>query len=234
MGLRDPGSYVNVNYPTGLVPGDTTGRYFWGSGNSQAAAITSGAAALLLQQRLNLTPDQVKKLLVGTTDAMTSGNVLGRGSGQLNVKKAIEAPTPRSRRPGRRRRAPAPWRRPVAPRTSRTRSAAPSWPARRTSWAAPGPARPGRRRPPPAPRGPARPGRAPRLGGNTTTGRSWVAVGWSGTNWAGRTWSQHTWSGRTWSSAVWDGRTWSGRTWSGSTWSGRTWSGSYWSASLWR
>ncbi|MET7425354.1 S8 family serine peptidase [Dactylosporangium sp. NPDC005555] len=235
VGLRDPGAYVDVNYPTGLVPGDTTGRYFRGSGSSQAAAITSGAAALLLQQRPGLTPDQVKKLLVSTADTMSAGDVLGRGSGQLNIKKAIEAPTPTNATQtwasttgtgtleasrgsahvadpvtgaeltGEKDIMGRPW---TAANWARSATAGTAWTGgtwNGATWT------------------------GTSLGGNTTTGRSWVAVGWSGNSWAGR-----TWSGRTWSGAVWDGRTWSGRTWSGSTWSGRTWSGSYWSDAVWQ
>ncbi|MFF5233891.1 S8 family serine peptidase [Dactylosporangium sp. NPDC000521] len=234
VGLRDPGSYVDVNYPTGLVPGDTTGRYFRGSGSSQAAAITSGAVALLLQQRPNLTPDQVKKLLVSTTDAMNAGDVLGRGSGQLNIKKAIEAPTPTytqtwaaSTGTGtlEASRGSAHVADPVTGTelTGETDIMGRAWTP--STWAKASTA------------GTAWTGgtwngatwTGTSLSGTATTGRSWVAVGWTGTSWSGR-----TWSGRTWSSAVWDGRTWSGRTWSGSTWSGRTWSGSYWSGSIWQ
>ena len=43
-------------------------RFFRGSGTSQSTAVVSGAAALLLQQRPELTPDQVKKLLTGSAD----------------------------------------------------------------------------------------------------------------------------------------------------------------------
>ncbi len=234
VGLRTPGSYVDVNYPTGLVPGDATGRYFRGSGSSQAAAITSGAAALLLQQRPNLTPDQVKKLLVSTTDAMTAGDVLGRGSGQLNVKKAIEAPTPTTTQTWaastgtgslESSRGSAHVADPVtgSELTGEKDIMGRAWTG--TTWAKAATA------------GTAWTGgtwngatwTGTTMSGTSSTGRSWVGVTWSGNSWAGR-----TWSGRTWSSAVWDGRTWSGRTWSGSTWSGRTWSGSYWSASIWQ
>ena len=47
MSLRDPGSVVDTEYPGAVV--DT--RFFKGSGTSQAAAVVSGAVALLLQQR---------------------------------------------------------------------------------------------------------------------------------------------------------------------------------------
>jgi serine protease AprX len=62
--LRDPGSYIDANYPGGLLLADPTQRFFRGSGSSQAAAVTSGAAALLLQYRPRLKPDQVKRLLM--------------------------------------------------------------------------------------------------------------------------------------------------------------------------
>src|SRR5262249_12018717 len=94
VGLRDPGSYVDVNYPTGLVPGDTTGRYFRGSGTSQAAAVVSGAVALLLQKRPTLTPDQVKKLLMDKAVPMPKAAIYAKGDGHLNVKAAIGAAVP--------------------------------------------------------------------------------------------------------------------------------------------
>jgi serine protease AprX len=235
-GLRDPGSYVDVNYPTGLVPGDTTGRYFRGSGSSQAAAITSGAVALLMQQRPSLTPDQVKKLLTSTADAMPSAETLGRGAGELNIKKAIEAATPTSAA------ATQSW---AASTGTGTLEA-----SRGTAHVADptsgvmltgekdimGKAWTGATWAKAATAGTAWTGgiwngslwTGTTLNSNSS-GRNWATVSWTGTNWDGR-----TWSGRTWSGATWDGRTWSGRTWSGNTWSGRTWSGSYWSGSSWQ
>jgi serine protease AprX len=237
VGLRDPGSYVDVNYPTGLVPGDKTGRYFRGSGSSQAAAITSGAVALLLQQRPSLTPDQVKKLLTSTADAMPLAEPLGRGAGELNIKRAIEAPTP------------------TAAASTQTWAASTGTGSLESSRGTAHVADPtsgveltgekdimgkawnGTTWGKAATAGTAWSG-GTWNGSNWTgtamntsllTGRSWAGVNWSGTNWDGR-----TWSGRTWSGATWDGRTWSGRTWSGNTWSGRTWSGSYWSSSIWQ
>ena len=53
QGLRVPNSYIDANHPEGLL-GD---RYFRGSGTSQAAAIMSGAAALVLQKYPSATPE---------------------------------------------------------------------------------------------------------------------------------------------------------------------------------
>jgi len=52
VSLRDPGSFVDDTYGSTATVGN---RFFLGSGTSQAAAVVSGAAALLLSQRPNLT-----------------------------------------------------------------------------------------------------------------------------------------------------------------------------------
>ena len=63
--LRAPLSRVDLEHPEGFVS-DTL---FRGSGSSQAAAVVSGAAALLLDARPSLTPDQVKALLIASAAA---------------------------------------------------------------------------------------------------------------------------------------------------------------------
>jgi len=90
VSLRNPGSNIDEVYPTARV-GDTL---FRGSGSSQAAAVTSAAAALLLQNRPSLTPDQVKRILIdsGTPLALGTANTLGLR--QLNVGAALTRATP--------------------------------------------------------------------------------------------------------------------------------------------
>ena len=89
VSLRDPGSTIDDNNPQGKVSGDTSGRLFRGSGSSQAAAVVSGAAALLLQAYPNLTPDQVKAALVHSAKPIT-GTRVQVGAGLLNVAGALD------------------------------------------------------------------------------------------------------------------------------------------------
>ena len=55
VSLRVPGSYVDAAHPEGRLAGDDTGRFFRGSGTSQAAAVVSGEAALLFSAQPKLT-----------------------------------------------------------------------------------------------------------------------------------------------------------------------------------
>ena len=90
VSLRDPGSFIDVNHPEGRVAGDTSGRLFRGSGTSQAAAVVSGAAALLLQANPDLTPDQVKAALMNTATPVLASPIYA-GAGQLDIAAAVAA-----------------------------------------------------------------------------------------------------------------------------------------------
>ena len=73
------------------------GKYFEMSGTSQAAAVVSGVAALMLSQDPSLTPDEVKcRLMDSAHAAMTSNgklaySVFQQGSGVVNAKDALES-----------------------------------------------------------------------------------------------------------------------------------------------
>ena len=81
VSLAAPGSTLYSNYPSARVGSSN----FAGSGTSFSAAITSGAAALVLAANPGLSPDQVKARLLGTADPGPLGNPFVDGHGALNA-----------------------------------------------------------------------------------------------------------------------------------------------------
>src|SRR3954452_7105466 len=92
LSARDPGSVIDTNFPTARVGTE----FFRGSGTSQAAAVTSGAVALLLQHRPWLTPDQVKSILMSSasTNSIISALPILGGRGVINVARAMKTAPP--------------------------------------------------------------------------------------------------------------------------------------------
>jgi serine protease AprX len=89
VSLRVPGSTLDTEFPGARV-GD---GYFRGSGTSQAAAIVSGIAARLLQQRPSLTNDQLKTLLTqGAADV--PGPLSATGAGRVDLGRSASLGTP--------------------------------------------------------------------------------------------------------------------------------------------
>ncbi|MDQ1375802.1 MAG: serine protease AprX, partial [Actinomycetota bacterium] len=76
--LRDPGSSIDTDHPSSVVQD----RFLRGSGTSQAAAVVSGAAALLLDARPDLSADQVKRLLVSTASPLLLTSARAQGAGR--------------------------------------------------------------------------------------------------------------------------------------------------------
>jgi serine protease AprX len=168
VSLRDPGSYVDEMYPDARVGA----RYTKGSGTSQAAAVVSGAVALLLQRRPGLTPDQVKGLLTGTAAHLPHADEAGRGAGGLDVYRASRTVRPTFRQT---------W----APSTGLG-----SLEAARGSVhvALDGVALTGEQNP----------WSGLSWSGLSWSGLSWSGLSWSGLSWSGLSWSGLSWSGEVW------------------------------------
>ena len=230
VSLRAPGSFIDVNHPEGLVAGDATGRLFRGSGTSQAAAVVSGAAALLLQAYPDLTPDQVKAALVSTASRVPASPVYA-GAGQLDVAAALSAVRVASRNPLSKDLAGlAAQNFPVStgqgsldaarggdslvdadgvPLTGEIDVQGNPWNAA-AWWAA------------------------------SSELRSWVGGDWMGSTWTGSDWASATddlesarWSSARWSSARWSSARWSSARWSSARWSDAEWSSARWSSARW-
>ncbi|MGI5175729.1 S8 family serine peptidase [Dactylosporangium sp. CA-152071] len=217
LSLADPGSNIDVSYTSARV-GTTL---FRGSGTSQATAVTSSAVALLLQARPSLTPDQVKYLLMANGDVLTSGNAAGLGYRELNLGKALAAPTPNVKQN-------FTWSNGSGPiedarggsHVVRDNVAltgeATIWGTLSTgAWAS-------------------RSASQSSWSGGQWMGHQVTGSGWTGTSWASKTWAVSAWSGTPWGAATtWSDPGWSGHYWSGHYWSSGTWSGHYWSSEDW-
>lgn len=200
VSLRAPGSTIDTLYPSAEV-GKAN---FVGSGTSFSAAITSGAAALVIQVTKTkvktstpLTPDQVKAQLLGTASPGPVGNPMVDGHGALNAYAAVNQPGLQLTQ-----RAPT-----VATPIGSTVDLNQTWQG--SSW------------------------NGSSWNGSSWSGSSWNGSSWNGSSWNGSSWSGSSWNGSSWSGSSWSGSSWSGSSWNGSSWSGSSWSGSSWSGSSW-
>jgi serine protease AprX len=87
---RVSGSLLDDSYPEARID-DTL---FRGNGTSQAAAVVSGAAALLLQSQPKLTPDEVKAILRSTAKPIAGAPTTLQGAGQIDLNAALSAVAP--------------------------------------------------------------------------------------------------------------------------------------------
>ena len=227
VSLRVPGGYADVTSPEGRVEGDRSERFFRGSGTSQATAFVAGQVALLLQERPDLTPDQVKTLLMGTARPL-AGNEPAMGAGVPDVPAAVAAPAPADHDgPG----VSLPFSsglgsldaargdaRVVDPDTGAVLEGeqdAQGEPWDPHAWVA-----------------------------ATSTGAAWDGGSWNGRTWAGDqvvdgAWAYAPWTGLSWSGTSWQDRheaesAWEARSWRSDSWEARSWREDSWEARSWR
>jgi serine protease AprX len=236
VSLRAPGSYIDRTYPGARLSTtvDPEQRFVRGSGTSQAAAVVSGAVALMLEQRPALTPDQVKALLMSTAMPIRNGDIYAAGAGQIDVLRAARLRTPAylqtaTAATGLGTLEGARGSAHVYDSVTGTALAGEkdifgkAWVP--SVWTAASKAQ--------------RSWTGGTWNGSVWTGTTWgaAAVGqqaWAPVTWSGRSWSGGAWTGRSWSSAVWNGRSWSSETWLGRSWSGRSWSSAGWTGEPWQ
>lgn len=231
LGLRVPGSYLDTRPSNAGQEGE---RYQRGSGTSQAAAVVSGAAALLAQAHPDASPDTIKALLTDTATPVLRGSGrpsapgqrLYSGHGLIDLAAALAA---------------APEDRPQ------------TWPASTGTGTLDG-ARGGALvstdgvdlvgqqdifgRPFDSVAQAEAQVRATAWSGGTWNGTVWSGAGWGPAGWAAGPWADPTWAGTTWPTTIgtelqWTGSQWTGSHWTGSHWTGSHWTGSHWTGSHW-
>jgi serine protease AprX len=216
VSLRVPGSYVDTEHPEGLVSGDASGRFFRGSGTSQATAVVSGEVALLLQARPSLTPDQVKTLLKSTADPLVANANPAMGAGVTDLVGALKGPVPSASDavslPDSTGRGSLEASRggehvvdPVNGAVLSGEVDAVGLPWDAAAWSA-----------------------------ASAKGTSWSDGSWNGQVWTGKGWDKTDWRAAGWTGSSWSGVAWSQHPWSGSTWEARSWRDTGWSARSWR
>jgi serine protease AprX len=210
LSLRVPGSMVDLQNPGGVV-GE---RFIRGSGTSQAAAVTSGLAALLVQKFPTATPDQIKAYLLGTARpiGLLSGlmlpllgnpvNKIWAGSGVVDGRPAVKLKSL-----------------PLSTQVNLPATGLGSLDlARGTGWVL--------------------------LDGVEVRGeldilgllwdaKSSPAKGidgsWDGNRWTGNRWTDGGWTGNRWTGNRWTGNRWTGNRWTGNRWTGNRWTAGIWS-----
>jgi serine protease AprX len=198
---RATGSTLDVEHPAARVGSS----YFKGSGTSQAAAVVSGVAALMIQAKPSITPDVVKATLMGTANKNIGGllglvGLDGAGAGLVDATAAVNAAVA-----GKYANAPAnkgllnAWSTGLGlVQLSRDSSALVY----------------------------------SDLNGDgvldLVTGEVNVLGGAIlGSTWS-RAWSDNPWAPYVYEAVGWDGKTWGGKTWGGTSWGGKTWGGKTW------
>jgi serine protease AprX len=218
VSLRDPGSQIDQAFgSTGVV----TGSLFRGSGTSQAAAVVSGAAALIISRTPTITPDRLKRLLTSTAQKLAGAVTEVQGYGEIRLAKAytnniasyVQKFTPATGTGS------LDSSRGLAHLmmdgvslsgsedifgTTFDSAAMASLEASAKAWS-----------------------------GGTWNAKSWSGEDWSGKAWSGTCWTTTTWTAKSWSGTDWGSLSWSTNNWMTSGWSGGAWSTNNWLSGDW-
>jgi serine protease AprX len=226
LGLRVPNSFVDQNNPLGRVGT----RFIRGSGTSQATAIVSGVAALLVQKNPTATPDQIKWLITAKANPFPLAKKTWQGTGLVDVHQSLGLKP-----------ADAPVQQFSAASGAGTLEGARGsghvavggisltgekdifgkpWNAASWSTAV---------------------GSNTAWSGGTFNGTVWTGAGWdltgaawTSTKWAGVDWTGGTWSSRSWVSRSWVASSWDSRSWVTGCWYSRSWVSDGWADASWR
>jgi serine protease AprX len=165
---RVPGSFLDEAFPAARIDGG-----FRGSGTSQAAAVASGAAALLIGDRPGLDPDEVKALLRAGARRLPGVDSALQGAGVLDVDASEALRVPRN----------ADQRFPLARLGGWLRGGVSNQFAienlKGSRWT------------------------GSRWTGSRWTGSRWTGSRWTGSRWTGSRWTGSRWTGSRWTAVEW-------------------------------
>ncbi|MCW2977660.1 MAG: hypothetical protein JWM06_2941 [Actinomycetia bacterium] len=174
-------------------------------GTSFAAPAVAAAAALILTQHPDWTPDQVKGALMVSargTPAATPGSL---GVGELNVPLARMVQTPPNPNAGL-----APYVATDANGTAVFDSAA--WQSAAQASAA---------------------WSSAAWSSAAWSSAAWSSAAWGSAAWSSAAWGSAAWSSAAWGSAAWSSAAWSSAAWGSAAWGSAAWSDAAWSSAAW-
>jgi serine protease AprX len=218
ISVRVAGSALDMLFPDRVVTARNGSTYLRLTGTSMSTAVVSGAVALLLERRPNLTPDQVKALVVGSTQpygqdsAVIPPDPRAGGTGLLDVLAAnasVVAPTPTGAlMPG----ALMPARTAIDPVRTVPRINTGLRPADALARSLfrvlyGGPLR----------------WTDPNLGGIAWQTLTWDTLVWDSLAWDNYVWDSVVWDSVVWDSVVWDSVVWDSVAWDSVAWDSVAW-----------
>jgi serine protease AprX len=216
--LRVPGSFIDNQYGNSA---GVTDRLLRGSGTSQAAAVVSGAVALVVQAHPDATPDQIKAALINNANPLPSAQDQAEGHGLINLR-------------GLSRSCPLPAASQSFPQSTGTGSLENSRGSGHAVLSGV---------PLTGDNSIFGPLDVAALAQAEENGTAWNGTAWGGadwsdaaspdSSWAGSSWAGTSWAGTSWAAGVWDGTSWAGTSWAGTSWAGTSWAGTSWAGSSW-